>query len=152
MKTISHILCTLAIATGASSSAHAQKLTHDQVPAAVHTAFSKAFPEAIGVKWKMEGTQYQGDFETGLLRTDHEVWYDATGRLLRHEEDITASDLPAAVSAAIASEFPGYRVDDVERITMNGAVSYVAELKLKGQQEWKVAYDAAGKQLQKQID
>jgi len=31
-------------------------------------------------------------------------------------------------------------------------VSYVVELKLKGQPEWKVAYDVTGKQLEKRQD
>ena len=70
--------------------------------------------------------------------------------MLRHEEEIVARDLPAAVTAGINSEFAGYSVDDTERITVGGVLSYVVELELKGQPDWKVAYDANGKQLQKQ--
>lgn len=153
MKTISHIACAVAIAaTGLSTTASAQKLPATQLPAPVQTAFIKAFPNAMDVEWKLSGTQYKVEFETGLFFTDHEAWYDASGKLIRHEEEISASDLPAAVTAAINTEFPGYRVDDTERITIDGVVSYVVELKMKGYQEWKVAYDAAGKQLQKQAD
>jgi hypothetical protein len=115
-------------------------------------AFTKDFPNAMDVEWKLSGTQYKVEFETGLFFVDHEVWYDASGRMLRHEEEISASDLPAAVVTAINTEFPGYRVDDVERITMDGAVSYVVELKMKGYQEWKAAFDPQGKLIDKRPD
>lgn len=140
---------TIALSAG---TARAQKLAPAQLPAPVQAAFSKAFPKAMDVEWKMKGTQYKVEFETGLLFRDHEIWYDADGKELRHEEEISASDLPGAVAKAIAADFPGYRTDDVERITVEGAASYVVELKQAGQPEWKVAYDATGKQLQKAMD
>ncbi len=153
MKTKFQQTLALAIATmGLATAAHAQKLPAAQVPAPVQAAFTKAFPNALDVEWKASGTQYKVEFETGLVSSDHEAWYDATGKLLRHEEELSSNDLPAAVSAAITKDFPGYRVDDSERITMDGVVSYIVELKQKGQPEWKVAYDVAGKQLQKQAD
>lgn len=153
MKTISHIACALAIAaTGLATTVHAQELPATQVPAPVQSTFTKAFPNAMDVEWKLSGTQYKVEFETGLFFTDHEAWYDASGKLLRHEEEISASELPAAVTTAINAEFPGYRVDDTERITIEDAVSYVVELKMKGHQEWKAAYDANGKQIEKRAD
>lgn len=139
-------------ALGFSPSVHAQKMLAEQVPAPVRSAFTKAHPYAIDVEWKIADTQYKVEFETGLFFTDHEVWYDATGKIIRHEEEISSSDLPTAVTTAIGTEFPGYRIDDTERITMDGVVSYIVELKMKSYQEWKVAYDTTGKQLGKQSD
>ncbi|MCC6541714.1 MAG: PepSY-like domain-containing protein [Flavobacteriales bacterium] len=146
-------LLSLAVATlTTGATLHAQQLTTAQLPGPVTAAFNQAFPMAMDVEWKMKGEQYKVEFETGLLFTDHEVWYDATGKLLRHEEEISTSELPAAVSAAIAKEFAGYRMDDAERVTTDGVASYVVELKMSGQPEWKVVYGADGKQLQKQAD
>jgi len=157
MKNVRSSARTLGLAIAASTalfslSASAQDLLASQVPAPVQAAFAKAFPNAMDVDWDLKGTQYKVEFETGLLFTDHEAWYDASGKLLRHEEEISVSDLPAAVASAVQAEFPGYRIDDMERITVDGTVSYVVELKLKGQPEWKVAYSAEGKQLQKVQD
>lgn len=156
MKTIISITRTVtmtaAVATLSFSTVNAQKLAPAQVPAPVMAAFNQAFPKAMDVEWKMRGTQYKVEFETGLLFRDHEVWYDANGKELRHEEEISASDLPEAVVNAINAEFPGYRTDDVERITQEGAVSYVVELKKLGQPEWKAAFDASGKLLEKTVD
>lgn len=149
-NTTRSILASVAILIG--TAATAQNLHPDQVPAPVKSAFAKAFPAAMDVEWDLKGTHYKVEFETGLFFTDHEAWYDAAGNMLRHEEEISASDLPAAVTTAINSEFPGYIVDDTERITVEGVLSYVVELESKGQADWKVAYDANGKQLQKRQD
>ena len=149
-RTSQLLLASAALLIGTAASA--QHLLPEQVPAPVQKAFDKAFSMPMDVEWDQKGTQYKVEFETGLFFTDHEVWYDATGRMLRHEEEISASDLPAAVTAAINSEFPGYRMDDTERISVDGVVSYVVELKMKDQPEWKVAYDSEGKQLQKMQD
>ncbi|HRO39969.1 MAG TPA: PepSY-like domain-containing protein [Flavobacteriales bacterium] len=140
-----------AVALLAGTALHAQKLTAAQLPAPVTTAFAKAFPKAMDIEWKQKGEQYKVEFETGLFRNDHEAWFDATGKLLRHEEEVSASDLPEAVKAAIAKDFPDFRTDDVKRIEAEGATTWIVELQ-NGPTEWKVAYDAAGKQLQKQAD
>lgn len=135
----------------AGTALHAQHLAPAQVPAAVTVAFAQAFPKAMDIEWKQKGEQYKVEFETGLFRDDHEAWYDASGKLLRHEEEVSASDLPEAVKAAIAKEFPGYRTDDVKRIEADGATTWIVEVQ-NGPVEWKVAYDAAGVQLRKQAD
>ena len=145
----------LPVLTGAAllfgTAATAQEIPQTQVPAPVLTAFNAAFPKAMDVEWDLKGTQYNVEFETGLFRNDHEVWYDATGKQLRHEEEVAGSDLPEAVKATIAKEFAGFSTDDVKRIEADGATTYIVELQ-NGPTEWKVAYDAAGKQLQKQAD
>ena len=133
------------------NAASAQEVPQVQVPAPVLAAFNKEFSGAMDVEWKLKGTQYKVEFETGLLFTDHDAWYDATGKLLRHKEEISTSAIPAAVQASIANEFPGHRTDDAERITADGAVSYTVELKGNGT-EWDVVYDSNGNQLQKMAD
>lgn len=128
----------------------AQKLPEAQVPAAVTAHFKKTWPQAADVKWELKGTQYEVDFETGLLGQDHEAWYDGSGKLLKHEEEVSAADLPAAVNATIQREFAGSRVDDVDRITIDDASSYIVEL--KGTQKWKVVFDANGAVKEKRAD
>lgn len=123
-----------------------------QPPAAVLAAFEKEFPNAMDVDWDLKGTQYKVEFETGILFTDHEVWYDANGKMLRHEEEISEGDLPEAVKRSIATDFPNYRVDDVERIMIGNETNYAMELKMQGQGEWKVAYAEDGRQLEKRAD
>ena len=156
MKTPTYFRHTLltAFATAAilfGNTASAQEVPQEQVPSTVLAAFNKEFSGAMDVEWKLKGTQYKVEFETGLFFTDHDAWYDATGKLLLHKEEISTTEIPAAVQASIANEFPGHRTDDAERITADGVVSYTVELKGTGT-EWDVVYDSNGKQLQKKAD
>lgn len=150
MKTPRILFAASALLAG-TTALQAQHLAPAQLPAAVSVAFAEAFPKAMDIEWKQKGELYKVEFETGLFRDDHEAWYDAGGKLLRHEEEVSASELPEALKAAIAKDFPGFRTDDVKRIEADGATTWIVEVQ-NGPEEWKVAYDAAGAQLRKQAD
>jgi len=134
-----------------ASTALAQDIQQSQAPSLVVNSFQKLFPKAFDVEWELDGENYKVEFETGLLGTDHDVWFDKTGKLFRHKEEITKSDLPQKVLAKISNSFKGYRVDDVKKITENGKITYTLELK-SFTEEWKVAFDSEGNILSKIAD
>lgn len=128
-----------------------QDVPQSQVPSLVVNNFQQSFPKAFDVEWELNGVNYKVEFETGLVRTDHEMWYDKTGKLLRHKEEISQSDLPQKVVTKINSEFSGYSVDDMKRITEGNKATYTLELK-SFTEEWKVVFDADGNVLSKIAD
>src|SRR6478609_6371041 len=69
-----------------------QDVPQSQVPSLVVNNFQQSFPKAFDVEWELEGENYKVEFETGLLRDDHEALYDKAGKLLRHKEEISQSD------------------------------------------------------------
>ncbi|KQR91060.1 hypothetical protein ASG01_14315 [Chryseobacterium sp. Leaf180] len=129
----------------------AQDIQSDNVPAAVRSSFQKMFPKASDAEWEMKGNLYEVDFETGALGDDHTAYFSKDGRLMKHEEEIANSNLPKTVSASISKSFAGYSVDDAKKITEGKKVTYRTELK-NGTQEWKVAFDAQGRVLEKRMD
>lgn len=134
-----------------SNTVLAQRVSQSQVPSVIVNSFQKSFPKAYDVEWKLKGEHYKVEFEIGLLGTDHDAWYDKTGKLIRHKEEISKSDLPQKVVAKINSDFKDYRVDDVEKITEGDKVIYKIELK-SFSEEWKVSFDAEGAILSKVAD
>lgn len=140
----------IALCTSAGS-LFAQHILQSQVPSVVVNNFQQAFPKAYDVDWKMDMNLYKVDFELGLLGTDHDVWYDPTGKVVKHKEEISKSDLPQKVQAKINTDFSGFRVSDVKKITEGNNAIYTLDLKTFTQ-EWKVAYDAEGKILSKVAD
>lgn len=72
--------------------------------------------------------------------------------MVKHKEDISPSELPKVVSERIQTDFSGYSIDDLERITDNGEVVYKMELNHIMQQDWDVVIDANGKVLNKMAD
>ncbi len=126
-----------------ANTAFGQDIPQNRVPSLIVNKFQQSFPKASDVEWELDGENYKVEFETGLLGTDHNVWYDKTGKLVRHKEEISQSDLPQKVLVKINSDFSSYRIDDVKKITEGSKVTYTLELK-NFTEEWKVAFDSEG--------
>jgi hypothetical protein len=133
------------------NTATAQDLKQSQVPSLIVNSFQKSFPKTSDVEWELDGEYYKVEFETGLFGTDHDAWFDKTGKLIRHKEEISKSGLPQKVLAKINSDFKGYRVEDVKKITEGDKVTYTLDLETISE-EWKVAFDSNGNVLSKVAD
>ncbi|KDN55610.1 PepSY-like domain-containing protein [Flavobacterium seoulense] len=129
----------------------AQDIPSSQVPSVILNQFNKNFPKATDVEWEIKGNLYNVDFETGW-NVDHEVWYNAEGKMTKHKEDISLKELPKAVHNKIKTNFKGYTIDDLKRITDNGKVVYKMELNSLLNQDWDVIIDANGTILSKIAD
>ncbi len=150
MKTLFLTVAAAAGAVAVTAGAHAQDIPLDQVPSVVRNSFETAFPKAKDIDWEKEGALYNVEFETGR-RTDHEAWYDASGKLVKHKQDISRKELPSEVNRVIEREFKGYRVDDMEKITAGTTTTYRLELDSR-RQDWIITVDANGKILDKTAD
>jgi len=137
--------CTLALST---IGAFAQDIPQSQVPAVVVNSFQQKFPKAKGIDWELKAGLYEAEFETGLFGTDHEVWIQSNGKIVRHKEELAKNDLPKAVIAKVKKDFPGYRIEDVKRITEEQKITYAFEVKSQTD-EWKLVVDTQGNVLGK---
>lgn len=137
--------CILALST---IGAFAQDIPQSQVPAVVVNSFQQKFPKAKGVDWELKAGLYEAEFETGLFGTDHEVWIQSNGKIVRHKEELVKNDLPKAVIAKVKKDFPGYRIEDVKKITEEQKIMYAFEVKSRTE-EWKLVVDTQGNILGK---
>ena len=94
---------------------------------------------------------YKVDFETGW-NVDHEIWYNAEGKMVKHKEDISKIELPKTVTDRIKTDFNGYTIDDLKRITDNGKIVYKMELNALMKRDWNVVIDTNGNVLSKMAD
>ena len=60
------------------------------------------------------------------------------------------SQLPASIRAAVKKEFPNHRIDDVDKIERDGAVTYKVDL--DGRPDMKSVFGADGKLISKVED
>ncbi|OBW39515.1 hypothetical protein AB670_04125 [Chryseobacterium sp. MOF25P] len=146
-----NLILTISILGLSFTNISAQDIHQSEVPSIILNSFQKTFPKASDIDWEIKGNLYEVEFETGFLGDDHKVLYSRDGKLVRHEEKISKSNLPKTVLASIKRSFNGYRTDDIKKITEGGKVMYNVELK-NYSQEWKVVFDAQGKILQKIAD
>ena len=134
----------LAIVLFVGGFANAQDLNSSDVPANLKNTFSKEYPVATDIEWKKELEHYKVEFE--INRKDHEIWYNASGSIIKKEQEITEAELPQAIRAVIKSKYAGYRVDDAEIVWKNKMKTYEVELE-KGQDEKHVIFDDKAKVL-----
>jgi uncharacterized membrane protein YkoI len=133
-----------------SANVYSQDLTPSQVPSLVTNKFKQTFPNATDVEWELKGSLYNVEFEEGNS-DDQEAWFDGTGKMVKHKMEISGKMLPETVKATIKKDFSEYAIDDAEKITNNGVVTYKVELE-NFTQEWKVTFDSNGKVLEKKND
>ncbi len=145
MKTIRIFMLLLFVGTIAT----AQDLRSSEVPKGVSDSFSKEFSKASDVEWERDRDNYKVEFD--MDRLEHEVWYSASGTVIKKEQDIRENDLPQAVRDAIKSKYADYRIDDVEMNWQDNVTSYYVELE-KGREEWKLRLDSNGKILSERRD
>lgn len=143
----------LAIATGIflfAGSVTAQDIRSSEVPSVILNKFKTEFPKAKDIEWEMKADTYNVEFEIGRS-ADHEIWYDKSGNQLKHKEEFPKSQLPKAVLNTLQKDFKGYKIDDVEKITAGGKVSYKMELDSRAK-DWEIEIDNNGKVLHKKAD
>lgn len=105
----------------------AQDIPASQVPSVVLKQFNIDFPKAKDIDWELENNTYIVEFEQGWSK-DFEVWYSSNGEKIRIEEEIVKSELPKAIVLAIQTNYPSYRIDDIEKITENNTVAYKIDI------------------------
>lgn len=145
MKTLKILLLSLFVTTMAV----AQDLKPNEVPQTIRNSFTKDNAQATDVEWKKKMDNYKVEFDIG--RMEHEIWYNASGLVIKKEQEIIEADLPQAIRGVINSKYADYRVDDVELTWLDNKTTYKVELE-KGKEEWEITFDANGKVLQERRD
>lgn len=120
------IYLTIALGLGCSFIACAQDIPQNEVPSVVLNAFQSGYPNALDVEWEKKGQIYSVEYEIG--KTDHKAWFDQSGKIVKHEEEIGKTELPDAVKQTVNEQFKDYRIDDAEKIEKDGKAYYKIEL------------------------
>lgn len=128
---------------------NAQDLQKNQVPNEVMATFEKAYSNVNDVEWEKRGNGFSVEFEQNRL--DREVWYDASGEILRTEKELNVDELPAAVQKTLKTDYSGFRIEDAEMQEENNATTYFVELD-NGGEEKTVSFDKSGNVLDEWAD
>jgi hypothetical protein len=127
--------------------AFSQEIPPGNVPNPVKQAFAKQFPAAKAVKYGLDKTDYQIDFQE--QGKECIATYNATGKLLGTDKEITSDGLPKEVSSAIAQNFPGYTIITVvRREALDKGICFEMDLK-KDDAGYSIRFSDKGEILQK---
>ena len=147
MKNLMIVIIAVTLAT----TAHAQKISADKVPAAVNAAFKAKFANAEKVKWEMEDKKdFEANFNTGAV--EQSATFTPEGKWIETETEIKSSDLPQAVQQTVAKQFAGYKTKEASKVEneKNGNF-YEVEVE-KGKEVIEVALSATGEVLSKKAE
>lgn len=132
-----------AVAALLAGTAHAQKMTAAQVPAAAQATFKAKFPAVKTVTWEKEGDALEAGFKQNGKTMSAVI--TPAGVLQETETDMKAAELPAAVRAALARDYKAYQVKEAATIVKaDGSTVYEAEVS-KGGESMDVLFTADGK-------
>jgi hypothetical protein len=144
MKNTIVILCLL-LTAGYSQ---AQKLKEADVLANVKTAFTKKFPSAKKVSWSKEGAdEFEAEFTD--QNSEKSATFDTKGNWTTFETVIDKTALPSPVTASLAKEFAGYKIQEAERFETPTSSLYEVTIK-KDKSEMEVQISADGKVVKKE--
>lgn len=125
----------------------AQKST-SVAPDAATKAFSVKFPNAKNVKWDKENeNEWEAEFKMAGVEYSANFTSDGTWKETEHE--IKKSEVPANVMAVITTEYPGYKIEEMEISETSAGSVYEFEIE-KGETEWEIAIDSSGKVTKKE--
>lgn len=145
-----NILFVLTVGLLFSSAAMGQDILQSDVPSILVNKFRSTYPKATDIEWEMNGDLYKVEFETEK-NIDHDIWYNPTGEMVKHKEDITKDELPQIILSRINTDFKGYNIEDPQKITTGSDIIYKLELNSQID-EWEVTIDSNGKIIKKEAD
>lgn len=122
-----------------------------ELPAAVKTYLDANYPGFKIDESEQEtlctGTSvYEVELE-GPGDQEIELTFDTEGNLLFTETEIPASQLPSSVTGSISANYPGYSIEEAERLDLaGGGNQYEVELK-KGSSHLEVLFAADGTKI-----
>ena len=124
------IVLTMAITIGLSANCQGLK-----VPDVVKNAFSAKYPNATNVKWGKENAkEYEAEFKLGNNSVSANFGLD--GSWVETESVIPAADLPAAVTSAINTKYPGAVITLAEKTEQPGnKILYEVSFKVNGKKK-----------------
>ncbi len=120
------------------------------VPETVKKVFSDKFPTASSVSWERESkTEWEAGFK--LKGVKYSAVFLEEGTWVETEYEIAEKDIPKAVLGSLAREFPGYTVDEAEKLETKDGIAYELEIE-KGREELEIIIDTNGKILKQWAD
>ncbi len=116
------VLAFLPIAFGACAST----IDPQEIPSVVINAVVTKYPDAKDLDWEVKNGIYEAEFDLG--KDDYEVWVNAEGTILKIEQEIKNTELPAVILSKLKTDYKDFKTDDAKRIEIDKTVYYEIEL------------------------
>lgn len=136
-------------------SVHASDLKLSEAPQTIINTINTEYPSATHIKVEREShfgevSFYEVEFK--IAGKEHEILFNAQGKYISHEEDITVSQLPTIVVKKLKQTFKNLHIEKAEKTKYaNGKIEYEIDLNDNGK-EWEVDISHTGDILKQKRD
>jgi hypothetical protein len=139
-------IISISIAKEGKEAKDEKKFDKRDLPAAVTTAFQKAYPKATikGADKEMKDSTQYYEIESVEGKTERSILYLPDGTVFEIEEGIDASMLPALVKATINKDYPKGKIEKAEKITRGTTTEFEIKVAV-GKEKTEVVLDGSGK-------
>lgn len=127
----------------------AQKNQKNNLPVSISETIKQDYPEAKDIDWKKKDSLFEVEFELGNPKKDHVLLYNAQGRSVFHRQDLVVDELPAPVLKGVRSNYPGFQIEEIEKVDDRGTLSYMVVVEKEGE-TWSLVLDPQGSILKKE--
>lgn len=125
--------------------AQAQKISSDNVPAAVVTAFTAKFSIAEKTAWELDYDKYEANFTVG--KTEFSSKFDKDGKWLETTTYLKASELPKIIKDGLTQKYgdilSAYKIAEVKKVEKEKEIVYEMEI-TRGENTYDVEFDNEG--------
>ncbi len=134
MQTLRMAALGMALVTGFTLATVARsqekRISKNEVPTAVLSAFQQAHPEAKvkGYAREVEEGKTYYEIESMNGKSSLDVLYLADGTVAEVEEGVAAADLPAPVREALSTKYPKLKIVKAEKTTRGDAVTFELQI------------------------
>ena len=144
-RTVLTLLACLTL--GLTARAQEEKIALDKLPPRVLAAVKEKFKDAelISASKEVEGGKTLYEVQLKLKGQAMDVTATEDGTIIEVEKEITARDLPKAVTEALEAKYPKATYRKVEEISKEGKTLYEVLLDTADRKSWEVVLDPAGK-------
>ena len=127
-----------------SMNMNAQKITADNVPQSVTTAFNTRFSIAEKTTWELDYDNYEAGFTVG--KTAFSAKFDKDGKWLETDTYLKPSELPKIIRESLLKkygELSGYKVEDAMKVEKEKETIYAMDI-IRGENTYDVEFDIDG--------
>lgn len=143
-------ILTLLLSSALTGLTFAQKISADNVPAAVTAAFKAKFSIAEKTSWEIDYDNYEAEFKVG--KSNFSAIFDKDGKWLKTTTYTKPSELPKVIKDSLSKVFgehSGYKIEEAAKVETASAVTYEMEIE-KGEVSYNIVLSEKGEMIKRE--
>lgn len=125
------------------ASCSTQDIPSSKVPSVVLNTVVEKYSATNKIDWKKVDKRYEAEVKLNDS-TDVTFLIDDAGKIMQQKEDISRTEIPAAILTTIKNNYIDYLIDDAEKLAIGNKNFYQFELEGSGKKDLNLVFTEEG--------